>query len=169
MGTVLGQSINESKKIDIDLFLSKYSKNYKLESYLRDDIFKTLLVISKEHSEFESGIPFVIKLFPIENDNYLKYSQEFEDIKNQYSNLESNPNLIPIIKLDQMKEANVGIILRQYIQYNLKQALYYLTCSLLLTASLMVSLSTVKGKSIPLSLYFKNAFNKSILLSALFV
>ena len=129
MGTVLGQSINESKKIDMDLFLSKYSKNYKLESYLRDDIFKTLLVISKEHSEFESGIPFVIKLFPIENNNYLKYSQEFEDIKNQYSNLESNPNLIPIIKLDQMKEANVGIIIRQYIQYNLKQALYYLTCS----------------------------------------
>ena len=28
-----------------------------------------------------------------------------------------------------MKEANVGIISRQYIQYNLKQALYYLTCS----------------------------------------
>ena len=129
MGTVLGQSINESKKIDIDLFLSKYSKNYKIENDLRNDIFKTLLVTSKEQSEFESGIPFVIKLFPIENENYLKYSQEFEEIKNQYSNLESNPNVIPIIKLDQMKEANVGIIIRQFIQYNLKQALYYLTCS----------------------------------------
>ena len=59
----------------------------------------------------------------------MKYSQEFTEIKNLYSNLESSPNVVPIIKLDQMKEANAGIIIRQYIKYNLKQALYYLTCT----------------------------------------
>ena len=48
----------------MDIFLSNYSKNYKLESYLRDDIFKTLLVTSKKNSKLESGIPLVIKLFP---------------------------------------------------------------------------------------------------------
>ena len=130
MGTVLYQSINETKKIDMDIFLSSYSKNYKLESYLRDDIFKTLLVTSKEdsNSNLESGIPFVIKLFPIENDNYLLYSQKFDEIKQLFSNLESNPNVVPIIKRTELEGANAGIIIRQYIQYNLKQALYYLTC-----------------------------------------
>ena len=129
MGTVLGQSINESKKIDTELFLSKYSEKYELKSFLKQGIFNTLLVTSKKDSNYDPGIPFVIKLFPISNDNYLKYSQEFTEIKNLYSNLESSPNVVPIIKLDQMKEANAGIIIRQYIKYNLKQALYYLTCT----------------------------------------
>ena len=73
--------------MDMDIFLSNYSKNYKLESYLRDDIFKILLVTSKKDSKLESGIPFVIKLFPIENDNYLLYSQKFDEINNYFQTL----------------------------------------------------------------------------------
>ena len=127
MGTGIFQSINVTKKIDLDLFLSNYSKYYKLESYLRNDIFKTLLVTSKSDSKLENGIPFGIKLFPMENNDYLTISQKFEGIRQKFSNLETNPNVVPIIKLDEIKEANAGIIIRQYIQYNLKQALYYLT------------------------------------------
>ena len=130
MGTTPGQSMEGSKKIDMNIFLSKYSEKYKLESFLRKDNFKTLLVTSLKKSEFAEGIPLVIKLFPIENENYyFKYSQEFTEIKNMYSNLESSPHVIPIIKLKQMKEANAGIVIRQYIKYNLKHALYYLTLS----------------------------------------
>ena len=130
MGTAPGQSMEGSKKIDMNMFLSKYSEKYKLESFLRKDNFKTLLVTSLKKSEFAEGIPLVIKLFPIENENYyFKYSQEFTEIKNMYSNLESSPHVIPIIKLKQMKEANAGIVIRQYIKYNLKHALYYLTLS----------------------------------------
>ena len=132
MGITLEQQMNESNKIDIDYFLSKsqYGMEYKLVSYLKNDIFKTLLVTTKKTKEFESGIPFVIKLFPIQNERiYLKYSQEFLDIKRNYSKIESTPNILPIIKIEQLKEANAGIVIRQYIKYNLKQAMYYLTCS----------------------------------------
>ena len=132
MGATLQQQINESKKINIDLFLtnSKYSKDYKLVSYLKNDIFKTLLVTTYKTKEYENGIPFVIKLFPIENDKiYLKYFQDFVEIKNYYSNIESTPNILPIIKVEKFPEANAGIVIRQYIKYNLKQALYYLACT----------------------------------------
>ena len=132
MGITLEQQMNESNKIDIDYFLSKsqYGMEYKLVSYLKNDIFKTLLVTTMKTKEFESGIPFVIKLFPIQNERiYLKYYQEFRDIKIYYSKIESTPNILPIIKIEQLKEANAGIVIRQYIKYNLKQAMYYLTCS----------------------------------------
>ena len=132
MGATLEQQINESKTINLDFFLSnsKYSRDYKLVSYLKNDIFKTLLVTTKKTKEFESGIPFVIKLYPIQNEQiYNKYYQKFFDIKNYYSNIESTPNILPIIELGLLKEANTGIVIRQYIKYNLKQALYYLACT----------------------------------------
>ena len=124
MGIVTGQSKIET--IDIKQIIDKYSNKFTIKSYLRKDVFKTLLVTTKEKSEFGNNIPLVIKLFPKDSENYLKYSQEFEEIKNNYSNLKSTPNVVPIIKLDQIKEANAGMVIRQYIQYNLKQALYYL-------------------------------------------
>ena len=116
MGIVTGQSKIET--IDIKQIIDKYSNKFTIKSYLRKDVFKTLLVTTKEKSEFGNNIPLVIKLFPKDSENYLKYSQEFEEIKNNYSNLKSTPNVVPIIKLDQIKEANAGMVIRQYIQYN---------------------------------------------------
>ena len=128
----LTSEINESKKINLDLFFSnsEYSRDYKLVSYLKNDIFKTLLVTTNKTKEYESGIPFVIKLYPIQNQKILsKYSEEFKSLKENYSNIESTPNILPIIKVESLMAANSGIVIRQYIKYNLKQALYYLACT----------------------------------------
>ena len=123
-----GQSINGLKEKNPE-FLSSYYQQYEIKKSLRDNTFYTFIAISKKETGLDEGIPFIIKVIPIDSKNALKYSQEYEDIKKTFSNLQSNPNVVPIIKIKLIREVNMVIVIRQYIPYNLKEAMYYLACS----------------------------------------
>ena len=123
--------------LDSEILINKYLYQYEFEMILRQDaLFKSIIVTStnknistsKLNLELTPGTPLIIKIFPRKNENYLKYSQEFENIKSLYSNLQSTPNVLPILEILDIKEANVGVIIKQYIKYNLSEAFYYLRC-----------------------------------------
>ena len=125
MGTVLSESLYDSKEIDLELFKQKFNNEYNFKIVLRQYKFITLLVTSKKYI---TDCPFIIKLFPFEAEKYHKYSQKLAEINNLYNDIKLSPNIVPIIEIGQIQEANAGYIKRQYIQYNLRQALYYLSC-----------------------------------------
>ena len=115
--------------------LNKYFKDfqYKDSNILRADGFITIMVTAKETItpevlDVSPGTPLIFKIIKAENENYLKYSEEYNNIKLYYSNLQSNPNILPILKLQLLKEENLGVVMRQYIKYNLDEAFYYMSC-----------------------------------------
>ena len=133
MGNALTSMMSESKKIDIKNLLDKYLNNFQLEKELRKDVFITIIVTPKK--ELISKIltispetPLIFKIFPIENTSYLKYSEDYKNIKKLYSDLKSSPNVLPIIKLEELKEAKMGVLMRQYIKYNLNDLQYHMHC-----------------------------------------
>ena len=133
MGTALGALLNESKKIDVDNFLGKYFDQFHLEEKPRNDAFTTVIVTTEGYININKfkinpGTPLVLKIFPRGSDNYLKYSQEFINIQKNYSNLKSSPNVLPLLQLQDLKDANVGVLMRQYIKYNLNDIQYHMHC-----------------------------------------
>ena len=131
MGTTLGL-LNDSKKCDFNLLLNNYYSNFQLEETLRKDSFITLLVSTKdfiisEHLKISLETPLILKIFALESINYLKYSQEFKDIIDQYKNLKITPNVLPLLDRDFKKE-NFGVLIRQYIKYNLNDIQYHMHC-----------------------------------------
>ena len=132
MGTTLVS--NDEKKIDKEFLLKRYFPYYDLlEDNLRNDAFITILVKNKKYINSRSlkippETPLIFKIFPMENKNYLKYSQEFNNIKIKYSDLKSTPNILPLLKLQEIKDLNVGILVRQYIKYNLNDIQYHMHC-----------------------------------------
>ena len=133
MGSTSGFLLNESKKIDINLLLKNHLGKFKLEEILRKDAFITIIATSKENINYEKlniypESPLVFKLLPIEKNNYLKYSQDFNDIQKNFSNLKSTPNILPLLQIEKLEDLNIGIVMRQYIKYNLNDIQYYLHC-----------------------------------------
>ena len=136
MGTAIGTNLNDSNNIINEVLTNKDLKEFEFEEnnhILRSDAFITIIVTAKESIDpnfldVSPGTPLVFKIFPRQNDNYLRYSQEFENIRLQYSNLQTTPNILPILKLKDIQESNVGVSIRQYIKYNLTDALYYMSC-----------------------------------------
>ena len=134
MGIAPGENLDEYKK-NIHNMLNKYFKDfqYKDSNILRADGFITIMVTAKETItpevlDVSPGTPLIFKIIKAENENYLKYSEEYNNIKLYYSNLQSNPNILPILKLQLLKEENLGVVMRQYIKYNLDEAFYYMSC-----------------------------------------
>jgi len=134
MGIAPGENLDEYKK-NINNMLNKYFKDfqYKDSNILRADGFITIMVTAKETItpevlDVSPGTPLIFKIIKAENENYLKYSEEYNNIKLYYSNLQSNPNILPILKLQLLKEENLGVVMRQYIKYNLDEAFYYMSC-----------------------------------------
>ena len=132
MGTTLG-ILNDSKKIDIELLLNRYFGKFILEETLRKDAFITLIVSSKNfiisnHLNIIPETPLVLKIFPMKSNNYLKYSQEFINIQKEFMELKSTSNVLPLLKLQDFKEESVGVLMRQYIKYNLNDIQYHMHC-----------------------------------------
>ena len=134
MGIAPGENLDQYKK-NINDMMNKYFKDfhYKDSNILRADGFITIIVTAKETIapevlDVSPGTPLIFKIIKAENENYLKYSEEYNNIKLYYSNLQSNPNILPILKLQLLKEENLGVVMRQYIKYNLDEAFYYMSC-----------------------------------------
>ena len=134
MGIAPGENLDQYKK-NINVMMNKYFKDfhYKDSNILRADGFITIIVTAKETIapevlDVSPGTPLIFKIIKAENENYLKYSEEYNNIKLYYSNLQSNPNILPILKLQLLKEENLGVVMRQYIKYNLDEAFYYMSC-----------------------------------------
>ena len=127
---------NESNKIDLNSLLNEYFIDYKLEQKIREDVFITIVATTKkeilmENLKINSGIPLVFKIFPIKNSKipeYVKYTQEFINIIKTYSELKYTPNILPLLKMEILKDINVGILTRQYIKYNLNDIQYHMHC-----------------------------------------
>ena len=134
MGIAPGANLDQYKK-SIKNIMNNYFTDFQFKdsNILRADGFITIIVTAKETItpkilDVSPGTPLVFKIIKAENENYLKYSQEYDNIKLYYSNLQSNQNILPILKLQLLKEENLGVVMRQYIKYNLDEAFYYMSC-----------------------------------------
>ena len=129
----MGNTSDESKKIDLNYLLSVHFNDFKLIQKIREDIFITIVTTSKkelilENLTIKSGLPLVFKIFPLKNPVYSKYSQDFIDIIKLYSELKYTPNILPLLKLEKLNDINAGILIRQYIKYNLNDIQYHMHC-----------------------------------------
>ena len=129
--------LDESKidDFDINILLNEYFKNkFTLIKILRKDRFKTIIVKSKDNIidhnlSINSENPLVFKILPMKKDNKLNYFQDFNNIKKQFSDIKSTPNILPLLAIENLKEPNNGIIvMRQYIKYTLNDIQYHLHC-----------------------------------------
>lgn len=133
MGTNYGSLMNESRKIDINYLLERHISIFQLERHLRKDVFYTLLVspkgpLNSKKINISPDTPLIVKVFPNEISNYQKYLTEYKDIKNQYSDLKYSPNVLPILKVEELKGGNATIIMREYIKFNLNDLQYHMNC-----------------------------------------
>ena len=118
----MGQKISQSKTtIDINVYLSKYYPNYTTIKILNNGMLsKTVLLLDEERN---NKCPLVAKIF-FKQDFEEEYNNKLEKIKEAKDIIinECMHNVLPIINI--VENQRSGIILRQYLEYNLKERIY---------------------------------------------
>ena len=119
----MGQKISQSKNtIDINVYMGKYYTNYTIIKILNDGMLnKTVLLLN----EGENKCPLVAKIFFKQDfeEEYKAQLTRFVETKNKIEKECLHDILVPFIN-KVIENNRSGIILRQYLEYNLKERIY---------------------------------------------
>ena len=108
---------------DILVFIEKYFPNYNIIKLLTNGMLYKTLLITKD----KDNTPLIVKIFL--KDNYdekdkILFTEEYQKMANIQKEIFKKKinNICPIISMED--NGKVGMIFRQYIEYNLKERIY---------------------------------------------
>ena len=122
----MGQKFSLNKITpDVSVYFQKYFPNYNIIKILNNGmIYQTVLITTEKNNS-----PLILKIFfkhDYDEKDLILFDKEYKEmdkIKEKIFKKQIN-NLCPIIKMENNINLKVGMIFRQYLEYNLKERIY---------------------------------------------
>ena len=122
----MGQKFSLNKITpDVSVYFEKYFPNYNIIKILTNGmIYKTVLITIEK-----DNIPLILKIFfkhDYDEKDLILFEKEYKEmdkIKKEILCKKIN-NICPIIKMENNTNLKVGMLFRQYLEYNLKERIY---------------------------------------------